>query len=107
MDWQAVTDTIMETCRNTFGTPVLYQPRNGEPLPMTGIFEEASQISDIGVSSELEGFTAIVDFVTRDLAFRPSRADLIVVPKSGKSYKIIKPEFDGWSRHRLYLKEIA
>ncbi len=104
MNWRGLTDLIMETSRDTFGEPITYQPLVGPPLTMTGIFEEITDFSQLNSSAEIEGAIAMVDFVTKDLSFKPTKRDTIFVNATGKSYKIAKPEFDGWSRHRLYLK---
>lgn len=107
MDWRAVTDTIMGTCRNTFGETIIYQPKVGPPFQLRGIFEDATSYRDIDSVVDLEGSTALVDFLTDDLTFKPLRSDTVLIKRTGKVYKMLKCEYDGFSRTRCWLKDLA
>lgn len=103
MSWRGVTDIIMTTCRNTFGDEIRYKPVSGPELSLRGIFEETTETQQISSHAELEGAVAFVDFLAKDLTLTPKRGDMVIV--GGRFYKVMFPEFDGYSRYRIYLRE--
>ncbi len=105
--WRALTDAIMVTCRDTFGEPILYQAQVGPAREMVGIFEEATNFDLIDSRAEIEGAIAFVDFRSDDVTFKPTRGDMVIVKRHGKPFKMLKVDYDGYSRHRCYLREFV
>lgn len=93
----------MATCRDTFGEPLTYKPVVGSPLSLKGIFHQVSELQIIDSQAELEGSESFVDFKASDLTLEPQRGDMIIA--SGKFFKVTYPEFDGYARYRIFLRE--
>lgn len=99
-----IPDLIMNAAADIIGEPILIQS-GITTVTVNGIYEEATNIDETDGLADIENFSSMVDFRAQDLSFVPKQRDIVTVPRTGKVYRIISVESDGWARHRCYLRD--
>lgn len=101
--WQ-IPDIIMTACTRAMGEPIMIVSGINTATVM-GIYEEATNVDEVDGLANLENFRSMVDFRAQDLTFVPKRKDIVTVPRTGKVYRIVSVDSDGWARHRCFLMD--
>lgn len=102
MDWRATTDRIVNICLQTFGTWVIYQPAEGVPYSIKGIFEASYQ--------EVQSDGQVVQSTHPKLGVRvldlkqtPQPGDKVLC--KGTLYRVIEYQPDGQGGADIDLQE--
>lgn len=109
MSWSDLAEAALRIVLDTFGEPVLYHPRGDDgaartPFALTGVFEAAHQLVDLGGETPLSSVhptlsVALSDFPAND----PPRPDDELAVADG-AWRVFEVQPDGQGGALLILK---
>lgn len=102
IDWDTA---VLGPLQGVFGEPITYLPALGDPVPATGIFDEAYREVDLAGGMSVTTEHPVLGIRTSDFPVLPRQGDQIVVPSRSKTYVIREVQIDGQGAAKLLLNE--
>ena len=103
MSWRSLADGVIDAAKSTFGQEVIYTPSDGDPVTITGIFNDIFEVVEQGTAQIMSSKPSL-GIKKSDLEVEPRMDDNVQI--GAKTYKVSEIQRDGESSINLFLNEV-
>jgi hypothetical protein len=102
VDWDSL---VLAPLQSVFGEPVTFLPAIGQPIAVSGIFDEAYREVDLAGGMAVTTESPVLGIRISDFPVLPLQGDQVTVPSRAKTYIVREVQLDGHGAAKLLLNE--
>nr|CRH06138.1 conserved protein of unknown function [Candidatus Magnetococcus massalia] len=106
MDWQKAVSDLNQTCRDTFGIPVLYTPQEFgvSAKELIGLFDERREVVTLMGGMETEVQRPVLEVSSVELGITPTKGDQVTI--QSQLYRVLEHQPHGQGNLLLMLEKM-